>query len=137
MNNENDTKLCKDFPLLYIDRNASAMVTCMCWGFSCGDGWFDIIYSASTKLEPLIRDWLEANPTADYSPRASQVKEKYGTLRFYMTASSKEMDAIISDACRASRVTCEECGQPGETRNEGYWLYVRCDKCWEKLDNGQ
>jgi hypothetical protein len=64
-------------------------------------------------------------------PRASQVKEKYGTLRFYMTHATEEMYAITDKAERQSSKTCEECGKPGKIRGRG-WLYTRCSACWKK-----
>lgn len=51
--------------------------------------------------------------------RASQVKEKFGTLRFYMTSQTPEMDKIIEKACRKSAKTCEECGKPGKVVGRG------------------
>lgn len=59
-------------------------------------------------------------------PRASQVKEKYGTLRFYMSSANDKMYDMIEDAESKSAVTCEECGQPGELRGGG-WLRTLCD----------
>jgi len=60
-------------------------------------------------------------------PRAVQVKEKYGTLRFYMNYSINEMEDLIQIAEDKSAVTCEVCGEPGELRNHG-WLFTFCDR---------
>ena len=64
-------------------------------------------------------------------PRASQIKEKYGALRFYMTGETDEMFAIINKAEEQSSVTCENCGKKGKLRGRG-WLYTRCAPCWKK-----
>lgn len=66
--------------------------------------------------------------------RASQVKEKFGTLRFYMTGQTPEMDTIINEAERKSAVTCEACGKKGKIRGHG-WLSTRCAACWKKEQN--
>ena len=58
---------------------------------------------------------------------AIQVKEKFGTLRFYVTGGDTITDHLISFAEGMSGVTCEECGAPG-TRNSGGWIKVRCEK---------
>jgi len=58
---ELDEALCKDFPLLYRDRNASMRSTCMCWGFP-GDGWEPIIRELSEKLEGMIEKFIKENP---------------------------------------------------------------------------
>jgi len=64
-------------------------------------------------------------------PRASQVKEKFGTLRFYMTHTTDKMDKLIGEAEKLSEVTCENCGEPGTLRQDGWWRTL-CDKCEEK-----
>lgn len=68
---------------------------------------------------------------SDNRPRASQVKEKFGTLRFYMTCETDEMDKLIQEAEHLSAVTCEECGEPGELRGTS-WLTTLCDSCSTK-----
>lgn len=132
MTNELDSKLCKAFPLLYRDRFGDMRSTCMVWGFECGDGWFDLLYDLSEKLEALIRKMKEEHPDIEeaYLPAASQVKEKFGALRFYMTCSSDEMDALISKAEDRSERTCEICGKEGKLNHSG-WMSVRCRDHWK------
>ena len=43
MRKELDEALCAKYPLIFRDRNAPMTQTAMCWGFSCGDGWYTII----------------------------------------------------------------------------------------------
>ena len=62
---------------------------------------------------------------------AIQVKEKYGTLRFYMSCETDEISALIEEAEAFSTRTCEVCGNPGILRGEK-WFLVRCDKCYEE-----
>jgi hypothetical protein len=121
MKEELDTKLCEDFPLLYADRHADMRVTCMCWGFP-GDGWEPLIRRLSEKLERAIAAMPEGE-----RPRAAQVKEKFGTLRFCMTSETEEMSAWIQEAEDESAETCETCGAPGKLRGKG-WLYTACDE---------
>lgn len=129
MNKELDEKLVKTFPNLYAKRYASMQETCMCWGFDCDDGWFDIIWELSEKLEKLG------------GVVASQVKEKYGTLRFYAdwTRETDEKLAMkyISEAEEKSAVTCEITGKPGKLISYRGWLMVRCDEELAKLDQSK
>ena len=60
-------------------------------------------------------------------PCASQVKEKYGTLCFYMTSASDEMYKLIGEAEKKSEVTCEVCGNKGEGRNDYGWYSTLCE----------
>lgn len=124
-----DDRLVREFPLLYADRNGDMRETCMCWGFCVGDGWFPLLYRLSAQLEPLI---AAHSVDPDYGPpRAAQVKEKFGTLRFYMSLTTDEMDAFISAAEKESARTCEECGATGTLRTTG-WLKTQCDTCFSR-----
>jgi hypothetical protein len=130
MKAELDAALVRDFPLLYGDRNASPQATCMCWGFECGDGWEPLIRDLSAKLEAAIAA-LPAEDQPNY--KASQVKEKFGTLRFYLTMGTDEMFDLVDKAEAVSAVTCEGCGQPGSQRGGG-WIVTNCDSCATKRD---
>lgn len=130
MKRELDEKLCAAFPTLFRNRHGDMRETAMCWGFDCGDGWFDLLWELCEKLEPLCVE-AEKQLTPEmkrfgYSACASQVKEKYGTLRFYMTMSNDEMDALIRETERKSAKTCEICGKPGKRKNEGGWISTAC-----------
>jgi len=182
MNEKNDLRLVRAFPLLYGDRHGSKQSTAMCWGFSCGDGWYDTIWELSEKLEPVIKKFVDENPNLECSncgckkdrhyayktrypgkclsihanpeseeeppgnyyacfcdsyvschPRAAQVKEKFGSLRFYMTSGNDEIYDLIDEAEAKSRVTCEECGEPGEEKPMS-WIRTLCDGCYENWE---
>ena len=128
-----DQLLCEVAPHLFADRHAPMQTTCMCWGFEIGPGWMGIIYEAALKLEPLIVAAIVKNPEGwEYGYyRASQIKEKYGTLRFYLSGGTDEMYAITDEAEKKSTKTCENCGKPGKLRGKG-WYYTRCMPCWKK-----
>lgn len=64
------------FSKIYRDRTKSMRVTCMCWGLSCGDGWYHLLDRLSTELQAI-------SDAAGFQVVADQVKEKFGTLRFY------------------------------------------------------
>lgn len=115
------------YPLLYANRHGSMRETCMCWGIECGEGWYKIIDELSAKLTKLI---LELPEEERKHFRAAQVKEKFGTLRFYMGCETDDMSKAIAEAEDATAVTCETCGKPGKIRPGG-WVVVRCDECDE------
>lgn len=64
---------------------------------------------------------------ADAIPVAMQVKEKFGTLRFYVGGASEQAYHYIEFAEALSARTCEECGAPGQTRGSG-WVRTLCDR---------
>jgi hypothetical protein len=124
---EKSKELIDLFPELFNicdERNLVAM-----FGFECGDGWFDLLKDCilSIKEELIKNPW----PTNEFCapPVVNQVKEKYGSLRFYMSQENDEISKIIAHSEARSDVTCETCGKPGNTRVKHYWAYTSCDDC--------
>jgi len=131
MREDLDKKLCEAFPILYQQRNMNMSQTCMCWGFECSDGWFDLIWNLSEKLENINKS-LPSD--SDLFVVAVQVKEKFGTLRFYTggipSSVSDEVGKFINEAETASEKTCEECGKDGKSRTGG-WVKTLCNDCYK------
>jgi hypothetical protein len=67
---------------------------------------------------------------------AIQVKEKYGTLRFYIYGGNDYTDGMITMAESMSGKICELCGNKGKIINDG-WLKTRCNTCHPDEDVGQ
>ncbi len=139
MSPELDSKLCEKYPKIFVNRYADIRTTAMCWGFECGDGWYNIIDALCANIQGYItrtNDWRERllkdnpynNKIPDELPQvvAVQVKEKFGGLRFYVDRSDSVVDALISMAESMSYRTCEVCGSPGKSRNGG-WIRTLCD----------
>ncbi len=116
MNQEHTTILLQNYPILYGRINH----------FDCGDGWFVLLRDLSDKIEAF-------NRTADGDQHvvATQVKEKFGGLRFYVDHHCDEVEGPIADAEEKSFEICEECGGVGTLR-EGNWLRTLCDDCHHK-----
>jgi len=126
MRKELDEALCKKYPEIFRDRHGDMRTTAMCWGFECGDGWYHIIDAACAQIEN--RAYNNRLNGVKFAPViATQVKEKYGTLRFYYTGGDEYLDGVVSMAETISAKTCEVCGAPGELR-EGGWLKTLCDE---------
>lgn len=60
-------------------------------------------------------------------PMAVQIKEKYGTLRFYVHGATEQQYAYIEFAEALSANVCEVCGDRGSRRGYG-WITTRCNK---------
>ena len=104
LHEELDKLLCERYPAIFADRHASIETSSMGWGFCTGDGWFDLIDSLCAQLQDMTT--LQEMPQVV----ATQVKEKFGGLRFYVRGTSKEQRAVISFAQRLSHRICETCG---------------------------
>jgi len=155
MNEANEKQLFEKFPALYRDAS-SAEPSCM-RNFYCGDGWFDLIFKLSEAIEQeAYRAGLK--PSDAGWPRALQVKEKFATLRYYVStvgdenheddesagemklesaggmlsfrpvASNTNIRKLVTEAEQKSAFICADCGQPGEVRHSS-WMHVACDKC--------
>jgi hypothetical protein len=61
---------------------------------------------------------------------AKQIKEKFGTLRFYYGGGDEYISGLVSMADSMSSVICEVCGSPGKSRStkKQRWMLVLCDK---------
>jgi hypothetical protein len=129
MNSENSQRLQSDFPQLYrlqrldpLRLDSPTLVGL--WGFECGDGWMDLIYrlgqAISAHTESIGLDIV-----------ATQVKEKFGTLRFYVDGGDEEIFQLIDAAEHESATICELCGAPGTLVMKG-WCSTRCESCRHK-----
>lgn len=117
MNRILDKNLCKRYPEIFRDRHGDICQTLMPFGFECDDGWYDIINNLCKKIMD-----LKPNPV----PVATQVKEKYGTLRFYVNSAGGEIHKLILDAETKSSWTCEVCGELGRRCSTGTWCKTLC-----------
>jgi len=179
MKQELDKLLCEKYPKMMVNRNKNMQETCMCWGFECGDGWFNILDQLMGSIQHHI-DWKDkqrkwaieynemaaqakagnfelfeettkAQPNDEYKEKRlaeivagdfrevpssipqvtlDQVKEKFGTLRFYYSGGDDYIDGMVSLAESLTGVTCESCGNVGERRGGG-WVHTYCTPCEE------
>ena len=118
MSPEKTEALLKSFPSLYVGHNLPVTQSLMCFGFECGDGWFDLLWRLSKKISACKEEVV-----------ATQVKEKFGTLRFYVGGASDKAFRIIEKAEKESGHICEKCGNKGELRERGTWLKTICEVC--------
>lgn len=101
----------------------------MAFGFECGDGWFPVLKKGMEWIKAHMYDeWsFPSGYTHDF--QVMQVKEKFGTLRFYVYGGDKYIDNIISAMGLASSVICEGCGAAGELTTDGGWYRTECNTC--------
>lgn len=125
MKKELQDALYAKYPKIFAQKDLSMRETCMCWGIDTGDGWYDLLDNLCGQLQGMT----DNNPENVEFPQlqATQVKEKYGTLRFYTNGSSAWQDGVISFAEYLSGTVCDVCGDKGEIVGGG-WLSTRCKK---------
>lgn len=86
-----------------------------------GDGWLPLIDHLCSFLQ-FHTDYNKA-PQVE----AVQIKEKFGTLRFYTKEATDEQHAVISFVESLSGKTCEVCGAPGKPQGKG-WIRTLCNE---------
>jgi len=87
-----------------------------CGAFSVGPGWYS-----------LLKDCIEECIAAGWDKEVTQVKEKFGALRFYINGASQEVHDIIRKYEHKSAQTCEKCGEPGTIQSNRGWLSCVCE----------
>jgi hypothetical protein len=97
------------YPKLYSGRDKPITQSLISFGFEHGDGWFALIDTLSSLLEPR-------------GIAAVQVKEKFGTLSYYTSASDDFGSGAISLATYMSGRVCMFTGRPGRVVSIGGWL---------------
>lgn len=111
-----DALLCARYPAIFlVDGSAEQCL----FNFECGDGWFTLIDAACE----LIQHDIDTNGTQFL---ASQVKEKFGGLRFYYQQGSGYAAAVVDLAELLSPHVCELCGALGKAVSLFGWMQARC-----------
>lgn len=173
-----DKQLCEKYPKIFTDRFSKPNESPISFGIQCGDGWYRIIdmlctamsysYSTAVKIdkEDAIKYGIES-PTDEAGERyyltieapqviVDQVKEKFGTLRFYYhlkfdqkiielrkTGKYSDIQKVINEyhhyfdgmvhmATTLSAHTCEITGKEGEMHvsnggKDGWYKVLNCE----------
>lgn len=101
-----------------------------CKFIECDMGWDSIL----DNLCGSIQEYVKSNPMVkDFD--ITQVKEKFGTLRFYTNYSDDYIDGMIHFAEFLSSKTCETCGVTSCVKLEriGGWVKTICSTCRRKI----
>lgn len=120
MNQELTALLYSRYPRLYQRHRIGIEKSAMSWGFSCGDGWFDLIDRLSSAIEVECEALRKAGWKESDLPVATQVKEKFGILRFRisMFPPPPSIQLLIEQAMANSELLCEDCGMQTSANNE-------------------
>lgn len=156
MRGELQLKLAEEFPFMQRkkslqEQKAEGGISDLYGAFGCdvGDGWYDLLRGL---CEEIMAAYQKAGEPVNLV--VDQVKEKFGTLRFYYhfegqpqalhaldllggpsfrfrqekTSLQKEIADAVRKAEKRSGTVCEKCGGPGTLR-DGPWILTLCDEC--------
>ena len=122
----------KRFPLCF-ERTGS----CMAFGIEHMSGWNAIVEELLGKIEAHLAEKYAAGfRDPDYGFQIEQIKEKFGTLRFYVSGADDTIFRFIDEAERKTVYTCEKCGSSGglHCRKGVYWVRTLCTAHAEEYD---
>lgn len=100
-------------------------------GIECKSGWYpmlEILLSWADEWNKTVVDQHEKIVI-------EQIKEKYGSLRFYFYGGNDKFRGMVEMAELMSLYICEICGSPG-TRNSSGYITTECISCRTKTNNG-
>lgn len=163
MENELEQKLAADFPFMkrknsLQEQEANGQIDDLYGAFGCevNNGWYELLHNLCEEITTAY-----ANAGLPVDIIIDQVKEKFGTLRFYYhieeqeagiqafdilgqggmrfmpndSAIHKEIAGIVRKWETASGTICEMCGEPGELRKDLPWLKTLCASCYTARKN--
>jgi hypothetical protein len=153
-----EDRLVQQYPVIFRDWRGDPQRTCMAWGLETPPGWWAVLDAVCAEITAAAAWVNRQHPDAGFCVVAEQVKEKFGTLRFYYRVEYRvewaedhpEAPGTIDRACEqirgavnlAERLTgriCNECGvpvDPGERDPEGWRWHTVCPGCAQALREG-
>ena len=117
MHEQLDALLCTRYPAIF---SAGDPGNQRLFVFECGDGWFTLIDAACALIQRQI------DITGTQQLVASQVKEKFGGLRFYYRQGNDYAASVVDLAESLSTHVCEVCGALGKVISASGWMRARC-----------
>jgi len=109
-------ELFKKYPKLLTKKN-------LMFGIECEDGWYWLI----DNLCACIQNYTDLNKKPQVT--ASQIKEKFGGLRFYTNGHDDLVNGMIWFAESLSFSICEHCGSFEGKPNKVGWIKTLCPDC--------
>ena len=131
MREDLQTQLFEKYPKIFRQKDLPMTQTCMCWGIDTPDSWYDVLDELCNK----IQECVEKNNIPQIE--ATQVKEKFGYLRFYISGVDESqfeyINNLIGEAEEKTSQVCANCGSREEIKSttKGWILYL-CKDCMLK-----
>lgn len=123
MNKENTEYLWNKYPKIFRDKNADIRTSAIPFGFECRDGWYKLIDLLCSNIQNHI-DYNNVTQVV-----ATQVKEKFGGLRFYYTGGDLIIFGMVRIIEDISNHTCEYCGSNKQIGKTTGWIKTICKDC--------
>ena len=122
----------KRFPLCFERKGG-----CMAFSLEYKAGWNGIVEELLGKIEGHLAEKQALGLLdPDCGFQINQIKEKFGTLRFYVSGADDQIFRWIDEAERKTTTTCEMCGSSGglHCRKGVFWVRTLCAAHAEEYD---
>ena len=137
-----EDRILKKYPKIFRQKDLAITQSCMPWGLDIGRGWMPLIEFVCSYTQNCIDEYKL--PQLE----ATQVKEKFGGLRFYYCWRSDDhipkddepermdwIEDMISFAETISEHICETCGtMVGVSQTTG-WIVTLCENCMKERND--
>jgi len=154
MKAELQKKLYDKYPKIFRQKDLPMDQTAMCWGIDCGDGWFWLLDKLCHSIQRYVDsrndgvrirnkareegNFYQLDSEGSITPKEEewqvetvQVKEKFGSLRFYINGGDDEVYGMINLAEHLSWNICEACGSIENIVHTQGWISTLCIKCFK------
>jgi len=99
------------------------------FGFECSIGWYDLLNELLENIDIYLK--TESGKELVEGFFITQIKEKFGSLRFYYEGGDNYIYSLVSTAENLSDRTCEFCGSTEDIMTSKGWIITACKKCTE------
>ena len=128
MTQEKEELLIQKFPkifsdLLEIRKEKQSVMYPIMFGCEIEDGWFKLLYHLLTDIQNYIDDNNIGQVVAE------QIKEKWGSLRFYYRGGDDIIDGMVWNAEHLSYYICQDCGTMENVGHTKGWITAYCKNC--------
>ena len=96
------------------------------------EGWLPIIDKLCGCMQLYIDNHVTYSKDGEYKPQqvtCSQMKEKFGGLRFYTNGHDQVVEGMINMAQYICDNTCQQCGSEQDLGVTSGWVSVMCRTC--------
>jgi len=113
MNKELEKTLMEKYPKIFPQKTEETKDEPIYeWGIECHDGWYNLLDSCFD----LIQRYIDSRYDKTKQVIACQIKQKYGSLRFYYDGGDDVVDGIVRTIEYLSHDICEDCGTSGPVK---------------------
>lgn len=118
-----EKQLQQKYPELFKNLDGEPNLTALAFGLECEDGWYDLIDELCKDIQTYVVSENKKQPII------TQLKEKFGGLRFYCSNKDDYILKRIKEAEEKSLTICEICGSPEGVLDRKGWWKVKCINC--------